>query len=68
MIKPLSPEILKLKWLFFVDLHLKTQELLVQAEQLKKLNTDLMQELSEYTISLIEASHDPLFAVSPEGK
>ncbi|MFV8333449.1 response regulator [Flavobacterium sp. GSP14] len=70
MIKPLSPEILKAKVAIFVDLHLKTQELLVQAEQLKKLNTDLIQEklLSEYTISLIEASHDPLFAVSPEGK
>ena len=70
MIKPLSPEILKAKVAIFVDLHLKTQELLVQAEQLKKLNTDLIQEklLSEYKISLIEASHDPLFAVSPEGK
>ncbi len=70
MIKPLSPEILKAKVAIFVDLHIKTQELLVKAEQLKKLNTDLTEEklLSEYTISLIEASHDPLFAVSPEGK
>lgn len=70
MIKPLSPEILKAKVAIFVDLHLKTQELLVQAEQLKKLNNDLIEEklLSEYMISLIEASHDPLFAVSPEGK
>ena len=70
MIKPISPEILKAKVAIFVDLHLKTQELLIQAEQLKKLNTDLTEEklLSEYTISLIEASHDPLFAVSPEGK
>ncbi|HEX9150613.1 MAG TPA: response regulator, partial [Flavobacterium sp.] len=70
MIKPLSPEILKAKVAVFVDLHTKNQELLVQAEQLKKLNTDLTAEklLSEYSLSLIEASHDPLFAISPEGK
>ncbi|TDE07264.1 response regulator [Flavobacterium sandaracinum] len=70
MIKPLSPEILKAKVAIFVDLHKKNQELLVQAEQLKKLNTDLTAEklLSEYSLSLIEASHDPLFAISPEGK
>ena len=70
MIKPLSPEILKAKVAVFVDLHKKNQELLVQAEQLKKLNTDLHAQklLSEYSLSLIEASHDPLFAISPEGK
>ena len=70
MIKPLSPEILKAKVAVFVDLHTKNQELLVQAEQLKKLNTDLTAQklLSEYSLSLIEASHDPLFAISPEGK
>ena len=70
MIKPLSPEILKAKVAVFVDLHKKNQELLVQAQQLKKLNTDLKAQklLSEYSHSLIEASHDPLFAISPEGK
>jgi PAS domain S-box-containing protein len=70
MIKPLSPEILKAKVAVFVDLHKKNQELLVQAEQLKKLNSDLTAQklLSEYSLSLIEASHDPLFAISPEGK
>ncbi|MFE3872536.1 response regulator [Flavobacterium sp. ZS1P70] len=70
MIKPLSPEILKAKVAVFVDLYKKNQELLVQAEQLKKLNTDLTVQklLSEYSLSLIEASHDPLFAISPEGK
>ncbi|TRX01526.1 response regulator [Flavobacterium gawalongense] len=70
MIKPLSPEILKAKVAIFVDLHKKNQELLVQAEQLKRLNTDLRAQklLSEYSLSLIEASHDPLFAISPEGK
>ncbi|MFV5687898.1 response regulator [Flavobacterium sp. ZT3R25] len=70
MIKPLSPEILKAKVAVFVDLHKKNQELLVQAEQLKRLNTDLTAQklLSEYSLSLIEASHDPLFAISPEGK
>ena len=70
MIKPLSPEILKAKVAVFVDLHTKNQELLVQAEQLKKLNTDLTAQklLSEYSLSLINASHDPLFAISPEGK
>ncbi|WP_426092322.1 response regulator [Flavobacterium sp. DSR3-2] len=70
MIKPISPEILKAKVAVFVDLHTKNQELLVQAQQLKKLNTDLkVQKLrSEYSLSLIEASHDPLFAINPEGK
>jgi PAS domain S-box-containing protein len=70
MIKPLSPEILKAKVAVFVDLHTKNQELLVQAEQLKKLNTDLIDQKlrSEYSLSLIEASHDPLFAISPDGK
>jgi PAS domain S-box-containing protein len=70
MIKPLSPEILKAKVAVFVDLYEKNQELLVQAEQLKRLNTDLTAQklLSEYSLSLIEASHDPLFAISPEGK
>lgn len=70
MIKPLSPEILKAKVAVFVDLHTKNQELLVQAEQLKKLNTDLIDQKlrSEYSLSLIEASHDPLFAISTEGK
>ena len=70
MIKPLSPEILKAKVAVFVDLHTKNQELLIQAEQLKKLNTELIDQKlrSEYSLSLIEASHDPLFAISTEGK
>ncbi|MFV5699697.1 response regulator [Flavobacterium sp. ZT3R17] len=70
MIKPLLPEILKAKVAVFVDLYKKNQELLIQAEQLKKLNTDLKAQklLSKYSLSLIEASHDPLFAISPEGK
>ena len=70
MIKPLSPEILRAKVAVFVDLHTKNQELLLQAQQLKKLNTDLTaQKLrSDYALSLIEASHDPLFAISPQGK
>jgi PAS domain S-box-containing protein len=70
MIKPLSPEILKAKVAVFVDLYKKTQELLVQAEQLKKLNSELTAQklLSEYSLSLIEASHDPLFTINAEGK
>jgi PAS domain S-box-containing protein len=70
MIKPLSPEILKAKVAVFVDLHKKNQELLAQKEQLKVLYGDLKAQklLSEYSLSLIEASHDPLFAISPEGK
>ena len=70
MIKPLSPEILKAKVAVFVDLYKKNQELLVQAKQLKRLNTDLKAQklLSEYSLSLIEASHDPLFTISSEGK
>jgi PAS domain S-box-containing protein len=70
MIKPLSPEILKAKVAVFVDLYKKNQELLAQAEQLKKLNNELTAQklLSEYSLSLIEASHYPLFAISAEGK
>jgi PAS domain S-box-containing protein len=70
MIKPLSPEILKAKVAVFVDLYKKNQELLAQAEELKKLNNELTAQklLSEYSLSLIEASHYPLFAISSEGK
>ncbi|TDD98801.1 response regulator [Flavobacterium cellulosilyticum] len=70
MIKPLSPEILKAKVAVFVDLHKKNQELLVQKEKLKALYSDVktQKSLSDYSLSLIEASHDPLFAISPEGK
>ncbi len=70
MIKPISPEILKAKVAVFVDLYNKTQELLVQKEQLKTAYHDVTAQklLSKYSLSLIEASHDPLFAISPEGK
>ncbi|NEW84630.1 MAG: PAS domain S-box protein, partial [Mariniphaga sp.] len=70
MIKPISPEILKAKVAGFVDLYKKTQELLIQKEQLKQLNSDLtaQKSLSKYSLSLIEASHDPLFAINFEGK
>jgi PAS domain S-box-containing protein len=70
MIKPLSPEILKAKVAVFVDLYKKTQELLAQAEQLQKLNNELTAQklLSEYSLSLIEATHDPLFTINAEGK
>lgn len=70
MIKPLSPEILKAKVAVFVDLYKKTRELLIQKEQLKALNSDVTAQklLSKYSLSLIEASHDPLFAVNLKGK
>ena len=63
MIKPLSPEILKAKVAVFVDLFTKTNEL-------KALNNDLIiqKSLSKYSLSLIEASLDPLFAINREGK
>jgi len=70
MIKPLNPEILKAKVAVFADLYIKNRELLVQKEQLKALYRDVIAQklLSKYSLSLIEASHDPLFAISPEGK
>ena len=70
MIKPLSPEILRAKVAIFVDLYEKTYELSVQKEQLKTLSIDVTAEkiLSKYSLSLIEASHDPLFAINTEGK
>ncbi len=70
MIKPLNPEILRAKVAVFVDLYIKTRELLIQKEQLKALYRDVSAQklLSKYSLSLIEASHDPLFAISPEGK
>ncbi|NDP20614.1 MAG: response regulator [Paludibacter sp.] len=70
MIKPLIPEILKAKVAVFVDLYKKNHELLVQKERMKVLYSDVIAQkiLSQYSLSLIEASHDPLFAISPEGK
>jgi PAS domain S-box-containing protein len=70
LIKPLIPEILKAKVAVFVDLYMKTHELLVQKEQMKELYSDVTAQklLSKYSLSLIEASHDPLFAINPEGK
>ena len=70
MIKPLSPEILKAKVAVFVDLYVKTHELLVQKEQLKALHKSVSahKSLSQYSLSLIEASLDPLFAINVEGK
>ncbi|NEW80025.1 MAG: response regulator, partial [Gelidibacter sp.] len=70
MIKPLIPEILKAKVAVFVDLYLKNQELLAQKEQLKALYQEVVAQkmLFKYSHSLIEASHDPLFAISVEGK
>ncbi len=70
MIKPLNPDILRAKVAVFVDLYIKTRELSIQKEQLKELYRDVkaQKSLSQYSLSLIEASHDPLFAISPEGK
>jgi CheY-like chemotaxis protein len=69
MIKPLSPEILKSKVSVFVDLFRKNHELLEQAEEMKILNKNVTIEklVSQYTLSLIEAIHDPLFVINPEG-
>jgi PAS domain S-box-containing protein len=68
--KPFSPAILKAKVAVFADLHKKNHELLVQAEEMKMLNKNVAIEkvLSKYTLSLIEAIHDPLFVINPEGK
>jgi PAS domain S-box-containing protein len=70
MIKPLIPEILKAKVAVFVDLYKKTQELKLQKEQVKSLYGDVTAEklISKYSLSLIEASHDPLFAINSRGK
>lgn len=70
MIKPLSSEILKAKVAIFVDLYKKNRELILQKEQLKLLNNDILtqKQLSKYSLSIIEASHDPLFAINPLGK
>ena len=70
MIKPFSPEILKAKVAVFVDLYKKTQELIAQKEMMKTLNSDVKaQKLhSQYSLSLIEASQDPLFVINTKGK
>ena len=119
MIKPFSPEILKAKVAIFVDLYNKTNELLIQYKEKKKLASELIianKELvfqneekekraaelviadkeiviqnkekekratenkklealsdslklaSQYSLSLIEASRDPLVTISTEGK
>jgi len=69
LIKPFSPVILKAKVAVFVDLFKKNHELLEQAEEMKRLNKNVIIEklLSKYTLSIIEAIHDPLFVINPEG-
>ncbi len=70
MIKPLSPDILRAKVAVFVDLYNKKHELLIQAEEMKMLISDVTAQklLAKYSLSLIEASHDPLFAIGTDGK
>lgn len=67
--KPFSPVVLKAKVAVFVDLFKKNLELLEQAEEMKRLNKNVAIEklLSHYTLSIIEAIHDPLFVINPEG-
>jgi CheY-like chemotaxis protein len=69
LIKPFSPVILRAKVAVFVDLFKKNHELLEQAEEMKRLNKNVTIErlLSKYTLSLIEAIHDPMFVINPEG-
>ncbi|HEY8688119.1 MAG TPA: response regulator, partial [Chitinophagaceae bacterium] len=54
MIKPFSPEILKAKVAVFVELHKKNQELVVQAEQMKSLNSNITERI-RFEKELIEA-------------
>jgi PAS domain S-box-containing protein len=70
MIKPLSSEILRAKVRVFVDLYKKSNEILAQKEKLRALSNDVETQkiLSKYSNSLLEASLDPLFTVSPHGK
>ena len=98
MIKPISPEILKAKVAVFVDLFVKTTELIVETREKEKHATELMIAkrelafqkkekekqrqvnkeleafsysltlLSRYSLSLIEASLDPLVTINTEGK
>jgi CheY-like chemotaxis protein len=67
--KPFSPVILKAKVAVFIDLFRKNHELLEQAKEMKRLNKNVTIEklLSQYTLSIIEAIHDPLFVINPEG-
>jgi signal transduction histidine kinase len=56
--KPLSPEILKAKVAVFVDLYQKTHELLRQAEEMKKLNSEISAVNQELMAFNYIASHD----------
>ncbi|MBA3706443.1 MAG: response regulator [Bacteroidetes bacterium] len=47
MLKPLVPEILKAKVAIFADLYTKTHEVIIQRENLKKLNKELKQHSDE---------------------
>ncbi|MCW3075614.1 MAG: histidine kinase [Bacteroidetes bacterium] len=67
MVKPVSPEILKAKVAVFVELYKKTQELIIQGENMKALN-DKLQQQSQYVRGLIEATLDPLITINSEGK
>jgi len=67
MLKPLSPDILKAKVAVFVDLYKKSNALITQAEHMKVLNTQLLEQ-SKYVRSLIESSLDPLITINSWGK
>jgi signal transduction histidine kinase len=58
MTKPISPEILKAKVAVFVDLYQKTYELVRQAEQMKKLNSEISTANQELMAFTYIASHD----------
>jgi len=67
LVKPVSPEILKVKVSIFVEFYKKNYELVVQGQSMKTLNAMLKQQ-SEYVRSLIEASIDPIITINSAGK
>ena len=69
MIKPLSPEILKAKVAIFVELYQKNHELLVQAEQMRSLNSDITwQKRVEKELTEAKVAAELATAIAEEAK
>ena len=64
--KPIDPQLLKAKVAAFVEIYKKNRELIIQGQNMQKLNSTLKKQ-SQYVRSLIEASLDPLATINEEG-
>ena len=64
--KPIDPQLLKAKVSAYVEIYKKNRELIIQGQNMQKLNSTLKKQ-SQYVRSLIEASLDPLATINEQG-